>query len=190
MLTIGVIGRSARQGETLPDTVSRAAYEVGRGVAAAGAVLVTGGTGGVMEHSSRGAREAGGLTIGFLPYADKAKANPYVDIAFATGMGTVRNILTARGCDSVIMIGGGVGTLNEVTIAYDSGVPLVVLEGTSGWADRLRGAIEDGKWLDERRVVEISFAATPDEAVAIALERSREPRHGTRLEAHTGWAGQ
>jgi hypothetical protein len=88
------------------------------------------------------------------------------------------------------MIGGGVGTLNEVTIAYDSGVPLVVLEGTTGWADRLRGAIEDGKWLDERRVVEISFALSPDEAVAIALERAKEPRHGTRLEAHTGWAGQ
>nr|WP_295463654.1 TIGR00725 family protein [Mesorhizobium sp.] len=190
MLTIGVIGRSTRQGEKLPDTISHAAYQVGRGIAAAGAVLISGGTGGVMEDSSRGAREGGGLTIGFLPYADKSRANPYVDIAIATGMGTVRNILTARGCDSVIMIGGGVGTLNEVTIAYDSGVPLVVLEGTSGWADRLRGAIEDGKWLDERRVVAISFAATPEEAVAIALERASEPRHGTRLEAHTGWAGQ
>ena len=190
MLTIGVIGRSARQGEKLPERVSRAAYEVGRGIAGAGAALVSGGTGGVMEESSRGAREAGGLTIGFLPYADKARANPYVDLVFATGMGTVRNILTARGCDSVIMIGGGVGTLNEVTIAYDSGVPLVVLEGTSGWADRLRGAIEDGKWLDDRRVVAISFAATPEEAVAIALERASEPRLGTRLEAHTGWAGQ
>lgn len=190
MRTIGVIGRSARQGEILPEAVSRAAYEVGRGIASAGAALVSGGTGGVMEHSSRGARDGGGLTIGFLPYADKSKANPYVDIAFATGMGTVRNILTARGCDSVIMIGGGVGTLNEVTIAYDSGVPLVVLEGTSGWADRLRGAIEDNKWLDERRVVAISFASTPQEAVTIALERAAEPRRGTRLEAHTGWAGQ
>ncbi|MFZ2103032.1 MAG: TIGR00725 family protein [Oricola sp.] len=190
MLTIGVIGRSTRPGEKLPDAVSRAAYEVGRGIAAVGAALVGGGTGGVMEDSCRGAREGGGLTIGFLPYADTSRANPYVDLAFPTGMGTVRNILTARCCDSVIMIGGGVGTLNEVTIAYDSGVPLVVLEGTTGWADRLRGAIEDGKWLDERRVVEISFALSPDEAVAIALERAKEPRHGTRLEAHTGWAGQ
>lgn len=190
MLTIGVIGRSARQGEQLPETVTRAAYEVGKGIAAAGAALVNGGTGGVMEESSRGASESGGLTIGFLPYADKARANPYVHLVFPTGMGTVRNILTARSCDSVIMIGGGVGTLNEVTIAYDSGVPLVVLEGTSGWADRLRSALDEGKWLDERRVVPISFASSAQEAVAIALERAKEPRQGTRLEAHTGWAGQ
>lgn len=190
MLTIGVIGRSARPGEKLPEAVSKAAYEVGRGIAEAGAALVGGGTGGVMEDSCRGARDGGGLTVGFLPYADKSKANPYVDLVFPTGMGTVRNILTARGCDSLIMIGGGVGTLNEVTIAYDSGVPLVVLEGTLGWADRLRGAIEDGKWLDERRVVAISFASTPEEAVSIALARATEPRQGTRLEAHTGWAGQ
>lgn len=190
MLTIGVIGRSARPGENLPDGVSQLAYEVGRGIAATGAALIGGGTGGVMEESCRGARDGGGLTIGFLPYADKARANPYVDIAFPTGMGTIRNMLTARGCDSIIMIGGGVGTLNEVTIAYDSGVPVIVLEGTHGWADRLRGAIEDGKWLDERHIVAISFASTAAEAVEIALERAKEPRHGTRLEAHTGWAGQ
>ena len=190
MLSIGVIGRSTRSGEKLPEHVSGAAYEVGRGIAKAGAALVGGGTGGVMEASCHGARDHGGLTIGFLPYADKSRANPYVDLAFPTGMGTVRNLLTARCCDSVIMIGGGVGTLNEVTIAYDSGVPLIVLEGTTGWANRLRGAIEDGKWLDDRKVVEISFVSSPDEAVAVALRRATEPRTGTRLEAHTGWAGQ
>ena len=190
MMTIGVIGRSWREGETLPELVTETAYRVGRGIAKAGAVLVGGGTGGVMEASCRGAKEAGGLTVGFLPYADKAKANAYVDLAFPTGMGTIRNILTARGCDSLIMIGGGVGTLNEVTIAYDSGVPIIVIEGSTGWADRLRSALEDGQWLDERHVVAISFVSTPDEAVAVAIERAREPRAGSRLEAHTGWAGQ
>jgi len=174
----------------MPELVSTAAYEIGRGIAEAGAALVSGGTGGVMEASCRGAREAGGLTIGFLPYADKSRANPYVDLVFPTGMGTVRNILTARSCDSLIMIGGGVGTLNEVTIAYDSGVPVVVLEGTTGWADRLRAALQDEAWLDERRIVAITFAQSPKEAVAAAIERAGEPRLGTRLEAHTGWAGQ
>ena len=190
MMTIGVIGRSSKPGETMPELVTTAAYEIGRGIAEAGAALASGGTGGVMEASCRGAREAGGLTIGFLPYADKSRANPYVDLVFPTGMGTVRNILTARSCDSLIMIGGGVGTLNEVTIAYDSGVPVVVLEGTTGWADRLRAALQDEAWLDERRIVAITFAQSPEEAVAAAIERASEPRLGTRLEAHTGWAGQ
>lgn len=189
MMTIGVIGRSWREGEVLPESVLTAALEVGREIASAGAVLVSGGTGGVMEASCRGAKEAGGLTVGFLPYADKAKANPYVDLAFPTGMGTIRNILTGRCCDAIVMIGGGVGTLNEVTIAYDSGVPLVVHEGTTGWADRLREALIDGEWLDDRRALPISFASTPAEAVRLAVTRAVEPRVGSRLGAHVGLAG-
>jgi uncharacterized protein (TIGR00725 family) len=190
MTTIGVIGRSWREGEVLPAAVTDAAHAVGRGIAEAGAVLVGGGTGGVMEASCRGAKEAGGLTVGFLPYADPARANPYVDLVFATGMGTIRNILTARCCQSVVMVGGGVGTLNEVTIAYDSGVPVVVLEGSTGWADRLRGALLDGRWVDDRHVVEVSFARSPAEAVELALARAQEERRGSRLGAFTGWAGQ
>jgi uncharacterized protein (TIGR00725 family) len=190
MLKIGVIGRSWREGEHLPVEVTDAAHAVGAGIAAAGAVLVGGGTGGVMEASCRGAKEAGGLTVGFLPYADPAKANPYVDLVFPTGMGTIRNVLTARCCDAIVMVGGGVGTLNEVTIAYDSGVPVVVLEGSTGWADRLRGALLDGQWMDDRRVVPVSFAADPASAVALAVERAQEPRAGSRLGAFTGWAGQ
>jgi uncharacterized protein (TIGR00725 family) len=190
MTTIGVIGRSWREGEVLPVEVTDSAAEVGRGIAAAGAVLVGGGTGGVMEASCRGAKEAGGLTVGFLPYADPAHANPYVDLVFPTGMGTLRNVLTARCCQSIVMVGGGVGTLNEVTIAYDSGVPVVVLEGSTGWADRLRGALLDERWLDDRRVVPVTFAATPADAVAQALARAGEDRRGSRLGAFTGWAGQ
>lgn len=190
MLKIGVIGRSWREGEYLPPAVTEAAHAVGAAIGAAGAVLVGGGTGGVMEASCRGAKEAGGLTVGFLPYADPDKANPYVDLVFPTGMGTIRNVLTARCCDAIVMVGGGVGTLNEVTIAYDSGVPVVVLEGTTGWADRLRNALVEGAWMDERRVVPVSFATDPAEAVALAITRAGEPRAGSRLGAFTGWAGQ
>jgi len=189
MITIGIIGRAARAGEILPEDLLTAAEGVGRAIAGAGAVLVTGGTGGVMEASSRGALEAGGLTVGFLPYGDASKANPYVNLVFPTGMGTLRNVLTARVCHSLIMIGGGVGTLNELTVAYDAGVPVVALEGHGGWSDRLRDTLYDGCYLDERRAVAVSYASSPDEAVSIALERAHEPRSGSKLEALTGWAG-
>jgi uncharacterized protein (TIGR00725 family) len=187
MLKIGVIGRSQRGGEVLPPHMLTAAEEVGRGIALSGAVLLTGGTGGVMEYSSKGAKEAGGLTVGFLPHADTSHANPYLDLAFPTGMGTLRNVLTARCSDAIVVIGGGVGTLNEITLAYDAAVPIVVLEGTTGWSDRLRGALYDGAHLDERNVVPVSFATTPAQAVEQAITRATEPRNrsGSPL---TGWA--
>jgi len=187
---IGVIGRSRQEGEELPQHMLVAAREVGRLIAESSAVLVNGGMGGVMEESARGAKLAGGLTVGFLPGADAKVANPYMDLVFATGMGTMRNLLTARCCDSIIMIGGGVGTLNEVTIAYDSGVPVVVLEGSTGWSDRLRTTLYDEQYVDERRIVAITYAATPADAVAQAVARSSEVRRLPHLPAHTGWAGQ
>lgn len=189
MITIGVIGRSSRPGETLAPELLEAAEVIGREVAKAGAALVTGGTGGVMEAASRGALEAGGLTIGFLPYGDAEKANPYVNLVFPTGMGTLRNVLTARVCHALVMVGGGVGTLNELTVAYDAGVPVVALTSVGGWSGRLREVLYDGAYLDERRAVAISHAATPQEAAAVALARAHEPRKGSKLEALTGWGG-
>ena len=77
--------------------------------------------------------------------------------------------------DAVIMIGGGNGTLNELTIAYGH-KPVVVLEGTGGWADRIRGALYEGKYLDERRVGEIHFAQSAQEAVDKAFHLADERR--------------
>jgi uncharacterized protein (TIGR00725 family) len=188
VIKLGVLGRAQRTGETLPPELLDAAEAVGAAIGASGAVLVSGGTGGVMEASARGARAEGGLTVGFLPQADPSHANPYIDLVFATGLGTVRNVLTARCSDCVIVVGGGVGTLNEITLAYDYAVPIVVLSGTGGWADRLRPVLLEGAYLDERKVVEITFAPTPADAVEQALRRAAEPRAGrTQL---IGWAGQ
>src|SRR5699024_2699876 len=124
--TIGILGNASRPGVTLPPHVLGAAEEVGKEVARAGHVLLSGGTGGTMEAATKGAQEAGGLTVGFLPQGDFESANPYVDIVFPTGLGTVRNFLTARCADAVVVVGGGVGTLNEITIAYDAGVPIIL----------------------------------------------------------------
>lgn len=187
--TIGVIGNAARPGVELAPELLQAAREVGRRIAEAGAVLVNGGTGGVMEASAEGAKAAAGFTIGFLPQADYAHANDHLDVAFPTGMGTMRNILTARCCDAIIMIGGGVGTLNELTIAYDVGTPVVVLRGTGGWSDRIRDSLVDERWLDERRSAELEFVDTPAEAVALALTAVSRPRRSGGLQAHIGHAG-
>lgn len=179
MITIGVIGRAQQDAQdVVPDAALAAAHEVGRLIAGAGAALVSGGTTGIMEEASRGAREAGGLTIGILPGTERAAANRYVQVALPTGLGTARNLIYTRGCDALIMIGGGAGTLNELTIAYQAGRNVVVLEGTGGWADRIRSVLVDGRFLDERRGAEVSFAASPAEAVshALAMARAAESR--------------
>jgi uncharacterized protein (TIGR00725 family) len=74
-------------------------------------VVVTGGLGGVMEAACRGAREAGGTTIGVLPGSDRSAANPYVDVAMPTGLGEARNALVVRAADALVAIGGAYGTL-------------------------------------------------------------------------------
>lgn len=169
MITIGIIGWS-QQGadEVVPAETLAAAEEAGRLVGDLGAALVSGGTTGVMEAASRGAKSAGGLTIGILPGLERAAANAWVDIALPTGLGTARNLIDARGCDALVMIGGGAGTLMELAIAYQVGRAVVVLRGTGGWADRIGQVLVDGRYLDERRIVEIRFATTPREAVATA----------------------
>ena len=188
MLKIGVIGRAQRAGEQLPPALLDAAERVGAAIARHGAVLISGGTGGVMEASARGAKQAGGLTVGFLPQADLSHANPYLDLAFPTGLGTVRNVLTARCADALVALGGGVGTLNELTLAYDYAIPVVVVEGSGGWSERIRSVLLDGRFLDERKVVEITYASTPALAVDQAIERATIAVTGrTPL---VGWAGQ
>jgi uncharacterized protein (TIGR00725 family) len=180
-LTIGVIGKNEQHpADVVPAATKAAAEAVGRLVAQRGGVLVTGGRQGVMAAASKGAHDAGGLTIGFLPSMDKADANPYVDVVFPTGLGRARNLLTARACDALIMIGGETGTLNELTIAYAEARPVVVLEGTGGWADKLRGVLHQARFLDERAVVEIHFARTPEEAVDKAFALATAPARTAR----------
>jgi len=103
------------------------AEEVGRVIAERGWFLFTGGLGGVMEAASRGAREAGGRVVGILPGADPATANPYVEIAIATGMGHARNTILVQSVDAVVAVGGGHGTLSEIAIAAKTLKPVVGL---------------------------------------------------------------
>ena len=104
-----------------------AAEEVGAGLAAAGAVVVTGGLGGVMEAACRGARSRRGVTLGLLPGEDRRAANGWVSLAVPTGLGELRNGLVVRACDALVAVGGSPGTLSEVAFAQATGRPVVGL---------------------------------------------------------------
>ena len=114
-----------------PDEASpqelQAAEDIGAGLAAAGAVVVTGGLGGVMEAACRGARSRRGRTVGILPGEDRAEANGWVEIAIATGLGELRNGLVVRAADAIVAVGGAYGTLSEVALALKLGRPVVGL---------------------------------------------------------------
>ncbi len=121
--TIAVIGA----GDASQREVARA-EEVGRLVAERGAALVCGGLGGVMEAACRGAKQAGGTTIGILPAYNKNAANPFVDYAVVTGLGHARNVIVASSADAVIAVGGKAGTLSEIAFALINGITVVSLD--------------------------------------------------------------
>jgi len=100
---------------------------VGREIARRGAVLVCGGLGGCMTNAARGAKEAGGITIGIIPTHDKSSANPHIDIVIATGMGHARNSIIVATADAAIAVGGSYGTLSEIALARKMGKPVVSL---------------------------------------------------------------
>jgi uncharacterized protein (TIGR00725 family) len=135
-------------GEAEPDEVA-AAERVGSELALRGAVVVCGGLGGVMEAACRGAKEAGGRTLGILPGLDRAAANPFVDVALPTGLGEARNALVVRAADVLIAVGGAYGTLSEIALALKGGKRVI---GLRSWEI-------DG----------VEAVANPEDAVASAL---------------------
>jgi uncharacterized protein (TIGR00725 family) len=117
-------------GDATPDQTALA-EEIGAGLATAGATIVTGGLGGVMEAACRGARSKHGTTLGLLPGDDRGAANGWVEVAVATGLGELRNGLIVRASDALVAVGGGAGTLSEVALALKLGKPVV---GVGTWA--------------------------------------------------------
>jgi len=104
------------------------AGEVGERLAAAGAVVLTGGHHGVMGATAAGVRRAGGVTIGLLPGLDRAEGDPAHTYLLPTGLGELRNGLLVRAADAVVAVGCSWGTLSEIALARRTGVPLVLLD--------------------------------------------------------------
>jgi uncharacterized protein (TIGR00725 family) len=119
---IAVVGAGRASAEE-----EQAAEAVGRGLAEAGAVVVCGGLGGVMEAACRGAKAGGGTTVGILPGTRRSDANAYVDVAIPTGLGEMRNGLVVRAVDGLVAVGGEFGTLSEIALALKAGKPVVAL---------------------------------------------------------------
>jgi uncharacterized protein (TIGR00725 family) len=130
------------------------AREVGRRLAAAGAVVVNGGLGGVMEASARGAAEAGGLAIAMLPGEDAGDANRWSAFVLPTGLGELRNSLIARVCLAMVAVGGSWGTESEIALAVRLGKPVVAI---GGWTRRA---------ADGAAVPAVMEVADAEEAVA------------------------
>lgn len=138
------------------------AYEVGKEVARAGAVLVCGGLGGVMESACKGSKENNGFTIGIIPQDEFSFANAFCDVVICTGIGFARDFMIASSADGIIAIGGGVGTLIEMAAGYMIKKSIVVIAGSGGVADTYAG-----KYLDERNRVPILVAKDARSAVRI-----------------------
>lgn len=143
---VGVVGGGSCSGQ-----LKRIAEQVGEGIATRGAYLICGGKGGVMEAACRGAKRAGGTTIGLLPGFHRSEANRWVDIPITTGLGQARNLIIVRSSQAIISINGEFGTLSEVAFALKEGVPVVGLE----------------TWEVSEQIV---AAETPEEAVEKAFE--------------------
>ena len=140
--------------------LEKVAYETGSEIAKSGAVLVTGGLGGVMKAACHGAKDSGGITVGIIPQNDSSFANEFCDIVVPTGIGLARDFLTALSGDGVIIIGGGSGTLSETCAAYMHKKPIVAIKTTGGIAEQYAD-----KYLDHRQNVKIIGVADPKEAV-------------------------
>ena len=143
------VSGAAETGHCAIDAVEKA-EELGREIAKAGMVTVTGATTGIPYWSAKGAKEAGGISIGLSPASSEAAhiksyqlPTDYMDLIIYTGFDYAgRNLLLTRAADAVITICGRMGTLNEFTIAFEDNKPIGVLTGTGGMADSLKDIVE------------------------------------------------
>lgn len=123
-LPVGIIGpreATARQ--------ESKAEQIGRQLGQLGLTVMCGGRGGVMAAAARGARDAGGLTIGMLPEPDWRSANSDIVVPLATGLGEARNAVIARASVALVAVGSSYGTLTEVAFGLHFGRPVIGTEG-------------------------------------------------------------
>ena len=151
-------------GNHCPEETYALAYQIGREIAKRNGIVITGGLGGVMDATCKGAKEEGGLTVGIVPQEDDSLASEYADVVIPTGIGYARDFINVYTADVVIVVGGGAGTLVEVSAAYLKSKPIIAMVGSGGVADKVAGT-----YMDDRKNVKIAEGHTPAEAVEKAF---------------------
>lgn len=166
-LQIGVMGSA--QDLNYGKKLEELAEEVGFWIATAGGILVFGAEkdyDSLSTAACRGAKKQGGLTIGVTYGRGKDIYQKDADVILVTGMerGGGREFVLAASSDCLISLSGGSGTLNELVVGYQLGIPLVALRGTGGWSDKLAD-----QYFDARQRIRVEGADTPKEAVEKAF---------------------
>lgn len=170
-LQIGVMGSMADL--KYSNEIEKMAEELGRLIAKSGNTTVYGAekdSDSLSTAAARGAKSAGGMTVG-VTYGkgkDIWDKNEFTDVIICSGLerGGGREFVLVNSCDAVIAISGGSGTINELSIAYQLDIPMVVMKGTGGWAEKMADQYFDGR--NRRTCV---GASTAEEAVASALDQ-------------------
>jgi hypothetical protein len=171
-LQIGVIGYAGAEEYPTEQAPAARIYdmaeEAGYLLARAGATVVTGGKSGIMDRAAAGAKRGGGITVGVIKGGRRFQSNAGTDVEILSGMAAdgMDELLLVLMCDGFIVVGGGAGTLEELSIAYRNNKPIVAIAQSGGWAD-----ITAGTFLDERSRVKIEVAQTPEEAVSLILSK-------------------
>jgi uncharacterized protein (TIGR00725 family) len=164
-LQIGVIGYND---DRCSEVAKEIAYKVGKEIALSGSVLICGGLGGVMEAACKGAKEANGDTVGIIPQDNFSFANQFCDIVICSGIGFARDFIVATSSDGIIAVGGGIGTLIEMSVGYMIKKKIVAISPSGGVSE-----LYAGKYLDERKRVLIESAPDAKAAVQAILKDSK-----------------
>jgi len=163
---VGVVGYSGPIDRPPVSDLRKLCLDLGMKLAEKGFVIFNGGRDGVMELVSQGARESGGTVVGILP--DEETGNPHLSVAVKTGLDfQMRSFVLLRNVDVVVSIGGEIGTAIEILGAYALGKPVILMRGTGGWTDRIAQVLIEGKYLDNRKIVEVHQAWTVEEVLRI-----------------------
>ena len=170
-MQIGVVG-SWEDGLALE--IYQTAERVGKLIAERGDVVFTGGSTGVMEAAMRGAKQAGGLTVGLIPAESKAAythLGAYIDIHIMTGLGELGKMAPLiHSVNGIIAIAGGAGTLIEMAMAYISKKPVIMVPAAGHTTASLSHMLAEG-YLDYRRIEPIHTAADADSAVQMLYSK-------------------
>lgn len=178
-IQIGIMGSAGNeeypQNNKKRNILYKLAEELGEILGKKKIILFTGGKGGIMESASKGAKQFGGTTIGVVKGKDRNTCNKYIDIEIVSGMeGCGEETMLILSCDGIIALGGGAGTLQELTIAYRNKKPVVILDINYGWASKLKGS-----YLDERKNEKFVVATNPEEAVNKILDAIKRKRNSS-----------